>query len=418
MFDLKEFYRQAESGEAVSPEGIVQYISSFETVILWGAGNLGTALGQLLGKHKVPIAEYWDIKAGEEFQACNGIAVKQPFHCQYDADHTLIISCIVNGSLGDQWPVHEIQRQGYRHYLYGMVLFEALGCPLHHGCFDIRVCTSTKACSLCNCARYANLIQGQMERDENSLTFQLLTFIISTRCSLKCRHCGQRLAEYRPEDRKDYAKQAIFRDIDHVMEAIDFVGMVSVIGGEPFLHPHLPEIIGHLLKWKNFGAVNITTNGIFTVSEDFIRALCHDRVKISFSAYSQFLTEQQKRILDHNISLAERSGISYSVAHPLWVTPQELRPYGYTQQHMREAKAHCSSRKMGVSVKDGKFIACTTVENLDGLRLYHNSGDIVDVTVREGLRERLAEHLDKPFYQACQYCGNEKMEEIPAGEQL
>ena len=224
--------------------------------------------------------------------------------------------------------------------------------------------------------------------------------------------------EYKPENREDYDQETIFRDIDHIMEAVDFVGMVSVIGGEPFLHPQLPEIIEHLLKWENFGAVNITTNGIFTVSEDVLRALCYDRVKISFSVYDQFLTEQQKRILEHNIELVKKTGINYSVAHPLWVKPQAFKPYGYTQTQMAVQREQCGSIKMSAAVKGGKFVACTTVENLDGLGLYDIGEDIVDVTVREGLRERLIVNLSKPFYQACQYCGNEKMEEIPAGEQV
>jgi len=416
-FDVDQFYHQARFGEDADREGLLRYISSFKNVVLWGAGNLGTALGQILLEQGVEISEYWDMNAAK-LKICNGISVKIPFSSHYDMETTLVIPCIVNGSLGDLWAVNKVRQSGYQNYLQGMTLFEGLGCPLNHDNFDIRVCTGSKACSLCNCVRYTNLIQKQAETDSKALNYQLLTFIISTRCTLRCKYCGQRLTEYPVEKRKDFAKDKVIRDIDHVMNAVDFVGMISVIGGEPFLHPDLNEIVDHLLKWKNFGVVNITTNGIFHVSEEIICRLKDRRVKISFSAYDSFLTQQQQRLLNHNIELVQNAGINYSIAHPLWCKPSELEPHQHSERHMTEKKKLCESTKMCAAVRDGKFIACSVVENIDGLGLYDIGDDLVDVTTQEGLRERLIQNRAKPFYHACRYCGDAGMEEIPAGEQI
>ena len=40
MFDLQKFYQQCEAGELVDAEGVMEYIKSFPTVIIWGAASL------------------------------------------------------------------------------------------------------------------------------------------------------------------------------------------------------------------------------------------------------------------------------------------------------------------------------------------------------------------------------------------
>lgn len=94
------------------------------------------------------------------------------------------------------------------------------------------------------CERYTSLL-SEKAGQKGTLTFQLMTFIISTRCTLNCKYCGQRLSKYAPADRIDYSYESVCRDFDNFMSAVDFVGMVSVIGGEPFIHPRLGDIVEH-----------------------------------------------------------------------------------------------------------------------------------------------------------------------------
>ena len=113
------------------------------------------------------------------------------------------------------------------------------------------------------------------------------------------------------------------------MGAVDFVGMISLIGGEPFVHKDLAEIVQYCLTKNNFGVVNITTNGICKMTKEMLQTIKNDRVKISFSCYDKFLNEKQKNLLKDNIALVEQSGISYSISNPLWNKPQELINYEY-----------------------------------------------------------------------------------------
>lgn len=416
MFNREKFYEQAHAGRKVEEEELIKYISSFNNIILWGAGNLGSAVGKKLLECGVNLTVYWD-RNYQEKQFCNNVVVKEPFSTEYNREDSLIISCIVNGSLGSRWTERELEKRNYHNYLSGMAIYEGIVCPLGNDNFDITECTKRKACSLCNCEKYTSLLEKKINQ-ASALTFQLMTFIISTRCTLNCKYCGQRLSEYAPEDRVDFPLDNIIRDIDNFLGAVDFVGMLSIIGGEPFIHPHLEQIISHCLTKKNFGVVNITTNGIVKITEELLSKIKSDRVKISFSIYDNFLTEKQKNLLERNIDIVQKSGISYSLSYPLWVKPQELCDYGHTEELMNLKRKNCDSIKMCAAIRDGIFCPCSIAENILSLHKFTEEKSFVDVKNPQQLRERLIECLNLPFFEACRFCGNGKAEEILAGEQV
>ncbi len=416
MFDLGEFYQKSHAGKKIETSEIYEYIKKFDDVVIWGAGNLGESVGQKLLSEGIKIAAYWDGKFAEK-TVCQGIPVREPFTGGFECEKTLVIPCIVNGSLGNHWTERELEKRGWHFYLSGMAFYEGVICPLNEEYFNIRECTGRKACSLCNCERYTSLLSKKMDAP-GTLTFQLMTFIISTRCSLNCKYCGQRLSEYQTVDKKDFALADIKRDIDHFLGAVDFVGMISIIGGEPFLHPELSEIVDYLLTKENFGVINITTNGIIKLTDALLRKLKSERVKISFSIYDSFLSEKQKDLLAYNIELVKQSGISYSLSHPLWVKPQELKEYGYDDSFMMRKKQNCDSIKMCAAIRDGIFYPCSIAENIESLHLFSAGNALVDVKEKENLKERLSACLKLDYFDACRYCGSGEAEEIEAGEQI
>lgn len=418
MFDLEVFCQEAYAGKKGNSKEVLDYIRNFENLILWGVGNLGQAVSERLLAEQIEISVYWDI-AYKERPVYHGISVTEPFKEEFDREKTLVIPCIVNGSLGSYWTEDELKKNGYSFFLPGIALYEGIMCPLNKEYFDIRECTGRKECSLCNCERYVNLLNQKIDM-RGALTFQLITFIITTRCTLNCRYCGQRLSEYEERDRKDFTVKDIKRDIEHFLEAVDFVGMISIIGGEPFLHPNIVEIVEYCLTKNNFGVVNITTNGVVKLTKELLQKLKNDRVKISFSVYDTYLTENQKRLLEYNIRLVEQSGINYSLSHPLWVRPCELKDYHHKEEFMENQKLNCDKDKikMSAAVRNGIFYPCEIAENIESLHKFSAGNAMVDVRKKENLRERLFECLQQKYFDACHYCNREIEEQIVAGEQV
>ena len=91
MFNVEAYYTEAHSGEVIDNSEILEYISSFKNVVLWGGSYLGNAVGKYLLKHGVEITCYWDVRA-REIKAVNNIQVNLPFTME-DKDNTLVVFC-------------------------------------------------------------------------------------------------------------------------------------------------------------------------------------------------------------------------------------------------------------------------------------------------------------------------------------
>lgn len=48
MFDIKQYYKQAHSGERVENSDLLNHIKKYPQVILWGGSTLGEAVGKYL----------------------------------------------------------------------------------------------------------------------------------------------------------------------------------------------------------------------------------------------------------------------------------------------------------------------------------------------------------------------------------
>lgn len=88
-FDLSAYYGKVHSGDIVDNTDILEYIKSFEQVVLWGASYLGSAMGKYLLENGVNIKEYWDMRCNE-LEKVNGINVVMPFTTQ-NKENTLVI---------------------------------------------------------------------------------------------------------------------------------------------------------------------------------------------------------------------------------------------------------------------------------------------------------------------------------------
>jgi organic radical activating enzyme len=134
-------------------------------------------------------------------------------------------------------------------------------------------------------------------RSQNAIGF--LDFPITTRCTLNCEACMQYMP-YRLQN--DIAYEELKRQLAFLFKHVSFVGEISIIGGEPFLHAHLADLINHMRRQYSgkIGSLVLTTNGTI-IPDSSVLALCREKkVFISVSDYSHTL-----EYLGDKISLLE-----------------------------------------------------------------------------------------------------------------
>ncbi len=95
--------------------------------------------------------------------------------------------------------------------------------------------------------------------DENSI-FENPVVSVTSRCNLRCPYCYMSMPSLSSSEKKDIDKEKIKHFIDKMLElGQERTRTMQFFGGEPTLHPDLPELIDYALK-KNL-YVRISTNG-------------------------------------------------------------------------------------------------------------------------------------------------------------
>jgi hypothetical protein len=413
--DIDQIIEAARRGDGRYAAVIRDHLRCFRHVVLRGAGRFGNAFGNFLLQDGFPKERlcYWDIRA-HELQQVHDIPVRLPFTGPNSPAETLVINCIPNGSLSGSVGRGEFLAHGYTHYLSGMALFEALMCDMRSETgFDSKVCIDTPFCNWCACQRLPSMLLKQCRDDgqlrfEDELVLPLLTFVVNQKCTLKCTHCGQYINHYHPDDRINFPLEHVLSDIDRMFDAIDAIGYVSLIGGEPFLHPALDRIIEHILSKPNFGVLGITTNGICDISDEFLAGLDRQRTRLIFSDYTAALDDKQRALFQRNVNRIAAAGVSHTAGQPLWATPASLRKLDMPDDSLKAMKASCNSRHTCKTVQNGVYYPCSTTAGIGSHRQASYPGDWIaldEITSPAELRARIKKLDEADFYASCDHCG-------------
>lgn len=402
MFDVEAYYKDAWSGKRCGDESIIPYINGFEHVILWGASTLGNAIGKKLLACGVKIENYWDIRF-DEVKSCNGIEVIAPFSTK--KENCLVIVCIGNRVILQRL-IKNLKIHDYKDFLYGDYLYMGLLCPFNKDTgVNARRCSCTMECRQVYCHRISNIICGHEYSEEDSIILPSVTLIINQRCSLKCKYCTSYMNEYETAEKKDFPLERICEDIDKFFDMVDVVGTVTVMGGEPFMHPQISDIIAHLCSKKNFGLISIATSGTYPIKEEQLAGLYDPRVNVSFSNYTESITENQIKMFYQNVELLKAKGVCHTVGlfSPEWMVPNTLTKKDVSDEDLIRQKEICVHWHQ---IKNGKIHPCDYAMSLYNLHIADYESDYIDLTKewsRKELRKAFMEYVNRPFYESCRH---------------
>ena len=383
MFDAETYYKEAHSGEIVDNKELLEYIRSFKQVVLWGGSFLGTAVGKYLLENNVEVYRYWDMRA-DELKKVNDIIVDLPFSTE-NKEQTLVIFCIGNNVIRSGL-LKNLRERGYKNMLRGDYIYMGGICPFSNGMeIDSKVW------------------QG------NPLHMFSITLVINQKCSLKCKCCTSYMNEYPLDKRINVPTERILDDIDKFFDAMDSVGTVTVMGGEPFMHPDLSVIIERLLEKENFGIISIATSGTWPIKEEQLKGLNDRRINVSFSNYGQSIHENQKKVMYQNVELLKEHKISYTMGIylPEWSVPSTLYDLGDSEEVMKQKKARCIQPPRCMQVKNGKLHPCDFGTAVYSLGIADYEMDYIDIehsNSTDELREKIRAYIDQPYYRVCGHC--------------
>lgn len=416
MFNIETYYTKVQSGEKIDNRELLEYVCSFDKVVIWGGSYLGDAVGKYFLDHNVEITCYWDMRANE-LEYVNGIEVIKPFpETDYDQRDVLVILCIGNTAIMPNL-LARLKENEYENVLRGDKLFMGTICRFDKDTgINGELCNGTMTCRSMFCSKLHNIVKHKY--DKGGLFLDNLTIMITTKCSLRCKYCVAYMNSYPNDKRYHVSYKQICEDIDHIFEAVDSIGSITIQGGEPFLHPDIDRIVKKLLEKRNFGVVSIATNGIYVIEKEKLEIFRDNRLNVAFSGYYKALQEPQMNQFYKNIELMKSENIPHTVGvqMPEWTIPPTLWDRKYSEENMTAKKSSCRMPERCVQILNGKLYPCLYSVSLHGIGVADYKDDYVDLT-QDNLSEAIREFIEKPYYRSCGHCGGGGGSTDMAGEQ-
>ncbi|MCI9036925.1 MAG: hypothetical protein HFF80_04095 [Oscillospiraceae bacterium] len=190
------------------------------------------------------------------------------------------------------------------------------------------------------------------------LYFPSLSFLSTTVCNLNCEKC----LIFKP-----YAKTMrhrelgeLEREVDQVFSCVDYIGLIHVSGGEPFLYPHLAELLAYIdgNYRDQIGTLGTVTNCSVIPDEKLCRALLDHRIFVELDDYTAAvpsLAEPLQKIRE----TMETHQISFKINHPVtWIDAFPPRqPYQLLgDEELMERFRRCANPFM--ELRNGRLYSC------------------------------------------------------------
>lgn len=230
-------------------------------------------------------------------------------------------------------------------------------------------------------------------------------------CNLNCKYCDHfsPLAEERYTDIKD-----LERDFKRIKSLVN-VRYIALMGGEPLLHPNLPQIFNMCRRVLPKTAFRLFTNGILLTKQDekFWKSCNKNKISIHISRYPIKLDLNSifKLSKKYKVPVFFYGGDLYKTKTMFKIS---LDLEG--SQNQEETHRNCWQNKGGCSYfGNGKFFQCTTPGHVHhfskffNVDLYPSEEDYVDIyKVKSG--QEIVDFYKKsiPF---CKHCDLKSLKE-------
>lgn len=260
-----------------------------------------------------------------------------------------------------------------------------------------------------------NYYAGEANGYEKKLYLPYCVLCITNKCSLKCKNCAAFITYYK--EKTDYTLEYIKENLGKVLDAVDGIMELELMGGEPFLCKEFDDILLWCIRQSKIKAIKIITNGTIVPGKNTWNLLKHNKVKLVVDDYGEHSYK-----FEEIIAGAEENGVRYEkqLLHS-WYQIEPIAKHGFAGERLEEIFKGCSFRTC-VGITNGRFFHCNVAGHMNtvGLLNDENSDYIQLQGVKyetEELKKRLSDFWHKKYIKACDFCNLHVGKEITVAEQ-
>lgn len=230
------------------------------------------------------------------------------------------------------------------------------------------------------------------------LVIENIDLEITEKCTLKCQSCNNCMQYYKnPQNITLETIEQSLKKLSGVMEIKD----LRILGGEPFIHPQLDEIVNFSCKMDNIKAITIYTNATILPDDRQLQSFINPKVTIIISDYNlierQKTKELESKLQKHNIAYSV-SGIRY------WYDPGEIKNNQLNENELKFMQRNCRGRDCATLLK-GKVYRCEMLANATNLGLIpHDEENYIELQREDNVEQALKKYFLREYYPGCKWC--------------
>lgn len=265
---------------------------------------------------------------------------------------------------------------------------------------------------------FIDAINNYSIKGREELYFEDMGLIVTEYCNLRCKNCGLQVPYI--EKPRHYDAQKSIEGIINFSKCISGIGILSISGGEPLLHPNIVNIVKEAAKIPNVLQINIITNGAWVPKDEVLKELSKYVSRIQIADYGE--PSAKKKELAQK---CDEFGLMHE--HKLetlskWCDTGDYSNKGRNEKELENIFEKCNFH-IHTIVCEGKLYRCARIPLGIGREGYElkesDSVDLLDFYDKDAMTKKIKEYLQTTKYTtACNHCNGTLGKEVVAGEQI
>lgn len=268
--------------------------------------------------------------------------------------------------------------------------------------------------------QYLKRSNGFIDKGTGTYEVSMIGYALGNVCTLKCKCCCESVPYVPASMRKVTPTQNVINDIQHLSKACNFLTLLEFVGGEPFLHQGLPEILRASLAISNIGIIHIFTNGTVVPSDLLCETLQNERITVYISNYQATLSDEHLKKIQQTKEKLEKYNVNYFFGKKQGWSDFSEYECVKTDDEVERGFSACFLHNCN-RLQDGVLYVCP--HQYGGIKL----GKLEECGETIHIHEYSPEELEKELHKfkglkkidACKYCTLPfKAKPVISGEQL
>ena len=249
---------------------------------------------------------------------------------------------------------------------------------------------------------YSLDVKKDLNINSEKLILKCIDIEITEKCSMKCANCANLMQYYVSPENSDVEK--LFKNLDYLMNIVDYIYEFRILGGEPFMHKKIHKIIDKISKFKNYKNIVIYSNATIIPKNENLKCLQKDNLTIDITNYGSSLSKKHDEIIE----IYQKNKINFRTRGPgKWTDNGKIKFYKRNKDELQRTFDNCCVKNT-TTMLDGKIYRCPYAANATKLKaIPHKESDRVNLDINESQtsKEEMIKFLNssKPLL-ACSWC--------------